>query len=128
MSLTLLTDGSSFGLGFFFFLLHGAQGVLENDFGILVAGVGGLCGTNWCTCKGRKRCGTGVLNATNDLVTDACTGSKACLDTDNSKHGVADGSRAGLCTDGHEARNGVDEVREIIGRIGCIAVASLAAD
>ncbi|KAI1203837.1 hypothetical protein F5X97DRAFT_3271 [Nemania serpens] len=67
-----------------------------------------------------------ILNSANNLVANASTGGQARLDTDDAQHGIPDGSRASLGADGHEARNSIDQIRDVIGRVGGTAVTALA--
>lgn len=69
--------------------------------------------------------GEWVLHPANHLVANASTGGQAGLDADDAQHGIPNSSRAGLGADGHEARNSIDQIGNVIGGIGGTAMTAL---
>lgn len=72
--------------------------------------------------------GRRTLQLPDDFVSDLCAGGKSGLDADHAQDVLADDGRRHVRCDAHEPAHGVDEVRDVIGRVGCRAVAPLATD
>ncbi|KAL7804716.1 hypothetical protein V8C44DRAFT_254159 [Trichoderma aethiopicum] len=120
-------------LGSLLLLLELSQGILQNHLGIVV-GVHWLVGLRLGERRldgGERRQGLGVGagEAADDLVTDEGAGIEARLDADDAQDLLSDSGRARVGGNGHEARDAVGQVVDVVGRVdAAVPVPALATD